>query len=188
MSTTMNQNAIQATTTAPVVATENVENTPKTPRAPSRPANFAKKAWDQATYDAYLDLVKIVTSSMSIPEFLTAHAALFANANVPAVESTVISLLIAMAKDTSKKDKETGESEKIRHINPIASLRAFFNGGWKERASYRIDYTAPKAPKKNEPKPKVKKSASETIVGLFNGMTEEERAALIAALTGNKAA
>lgn len=164
MSTTNNTQATTATT----------KTTPK------RPEGFTKHAWDTSTYAAYLDLVKVVSRSVSIADYLTAHAALFTNAGVPADEPTVISLVIAMAKDTTK------AHEKVRHINPISQLRAFFNGGWKDRAALRIDYKAPTAPKKSEPKPK--KSKQDTMVDWFNGMSAEERQALLAALTGQSAA
>lgn len=157
--------------------------TATTPKNPSRPATFSKSQWDKATYTAYMGLVAIVERRSSIAAFLKANAALFLGCGVPADEEHVLSLVIAMAKDT------TVDHEKVRKVNPIGSLRQFFNGAWAAKDALSISYKAPTAPKEPQPrKPKAKKSTEDTVKEYFGKMSPEEKAAFVAKLLGDIAA
>lgn len=148
------------------------ENKPAT-----RPATFSESQWKRATYTAYMDLVAIVERRMTIAQYLKAHAGLFMGCGVPADEQHMLSLVIAMAKDT------TVDHEKVRKVVSVASLRQFFNGAWQAKDAMKVVYKAPSKPQEPQPRtPKAKKSTEETVVSLFSKMTEAEKAALVAKL------
>lgn len=148
------------------------ENKPTT-----RPATFSKSQWDKATYTAYMGLIAIVERRATIATFLKDNAGLFMGCGVPADEAHVLSLVIAMAKDT------TVDHEKVRKVNPIGSLRQFFNTQWAVKDALKVSYKAPTQPKEPQPRtPKAKKSPEETVVSLFSKMNDAEKAALVAKL------
>lgn len=161
----------------------NTTNTTTSTKAPTRPACYKKTAWEKVTFSAYLDLINIVQRSLSITEFLTNHKALFVNCGIPCDESHLLSLVIAMAKDTTK------DGEKVRKINPIGSLRQFFNRTWAEKDALEVVYIAPSDPNAKKPSKKSpKKSKEEVAKEYFGSMTKEEKAAFIAKLMGEVAA
>ena len=154
-----------------------------TTKATTRPACYSKSAWEKATFSAYLDLIAIVQRSLSISEYLTNHKALFANCGIPCDEGHLLSLVIAMAKDTTK------DGEKVRKVNPIGSLRQFFNRTWADKDALEVVYTAPSDPNAKKPSKKApKKSPEEVAKEYFGSMSKEEKAAFIAKLMGEVAA
>lgn len=163
-------------------ATTNTTATTTT-KASTRPACYTKTAWEKATFAAYLDLIGIVQRTMSISEYLTAHKALFTNCGIPCDEAHLISLVIAMAKDTTK------DGEKVRKVNPIGSLRQFFNRTWAEKDALEVVYVAPSDPNaKKKSTPPKKKSSEEVAKEYFGNMSKEEKLAFIAKLMGETAA
>ena len=152
-------------------------------KSTTRPASFTKSQWDKATYTAYMGLISVVKGSKSVSVFLADNADLFTRSGVPTDEAHVLSLVIAMAKDT------TVEGEKVRKVNPISSLRQFFNRTWVEKDALDVRFKAPAAPKESKPRTaKPKKSAEETVKAYFGAMSAEEKAKFIASLMGEIAA
>lgn len=161
----------------------NTTNTTTSTKAPTRPACYTKTAWEKATFSAYLDLINIVQRSLSITEFLTNHKALFVNCGIPCDESHLLSLVIAMARDTTQKGVE------IRKVQPISNLRKFFFTTWVTKDALEVVYAVPSNPDaRKKPTPPKKKSAEEVAKEYFGSMTKEEKAAFIAKLMGEVAA
>ena len=152
-------------------------------KSTTRPATFTKSQWDRATYNAYLSLVSLVKGSKSISEYITENADLFTRSGVPADEAHVVSLLVSMTRDT------TVDGDKVRKVNPISSLRQFFNRSWSEKDALEVYYKAPAAPKESKPRTaKAKKTPEQTIKEYFGKMTPAEKAAFVANLMGEIAA
>ena len=154
-----------------------------TTKALTRPACYSKGDWEKATFSAYLDLIAIVQRSLSITEYLTTHKALFTNCGIPCDEGHLVSLVIAMARDTMQKGVE------IRKVQPISNLRKFFFTTWATKDALEVVYTAPSDPNaRKKPTPPKKKSAEEVAKEYFGSMSKEEKAAFIAKLMGEVAA
>ena len=171
------------------ITSTNAMNTTITPithsKSSKRPDGFTEKSWDQATYGAYIGLVNIVKGQATMEEYLTRNASLFNACGMPADETHFLSLLIAMAQDTSDK------GEKVRKVKARATLSAFFNGGWMEKDSLRVSYNAGKDPstkKYGSDSKKAKKTPEQTIKEYFGKMTPAEKAAFVANLMGEIAA
>ena len=112
----------------------------------TRPDSFTKSQWDKATYTAYMSLISLAQGKVSVAQFLKDNLDLFTRSGVPADEAHVLSLVIAMAKDT------TMSGEKVRKVNPIGSLRQFFNRTWAEKDALEVRYKTPTAPKESKPR------------------------------------
>lgn len=152
-------------------------------KSTTRPATFTKSQWDRATYNAYLSLISLIKGSKSVSEYIADNADLFTRSGVPADEVHVLSLLVSMAKDT------TVDGDKVRKVNPISSLRQFFNRTWVEKDALEVYYKAPAAPKEAKPRAaKPKKTAEQTVKEYFGAMTPEQKAQFIASLMGEIAA
>lgn len=128
----------------------------------SRPDTFTKSQWDKDTYDAYIGLIHVIQRTTTPEEYLVNTAALFNACGMPADVDHLLSLSIAMAKDT------TVDGEKVRKVSSIAVFRQFFNGAWEERENRRVAYVAPKAPKA---------PAAKASTGSKKGPTKAELAA-----------
>ena len=161
-----------------IIDNEKEDTTMTTTKKPAtRPEGYTKSAWEKATYTAYMGLIAIVERRATIAQYLKANADLFKGCGMPADEAHVLSLCIAMAKDT------TVDHEKVRKVNPIGSLRQFFNGAWAAKDAMAVSYKAPAAPKEAKPKaPKAKKTTEQTIKDAFAKMDAGQKAALIAQL------
>lgn len=155
MSTTTNTNA--------TITTNTIDNTKEvsvmsqvnqygftmpthTKKSTSRPDCFTKSQWDTQTYNAYIQFIQVIQRVTTPEEYLVATTPLFNACGMPADMDHLLSLAIAITKDT------TTEGEKVRKVSSIATFRQFFNGAWVERESRRVAFVAPKAPKPVTPK------------------------------------
>ena len=141
----------------------------------TRPATFTKSQWDKATYDCYMALVTLVKGEITLKQFTNKAAGLFTACGVPCDSQHIVSLLIAMTKDTTK------DHEKIRKVNSITGLRQFFNGAWEAKDSLQVVYNAGKAPTEKAKKAnKAKKPVTENAVTQWFGqMSAAEKTAFI---------
>ena len=144
----------------------------------TRPATFTKKAWDTQTYDAYIDYVHMIEHQTKAEDYLKKWASLFNLCGMTADVDHLLSLSIAVAKDTTINGSKEVKGEAVRKVNVIGSFRAFFNGGWMERDSRRVVYTMPKV---NPHDKKAKSSGSGN--GSKKGPTKAELEAQNAELT-----
>lgn len=117
-----------------------------TKKSTSRPDCYTKAAWENATFNAYLDFVKVIERKATPEDYLSKHVALFNTCGMPADVDHLLSLTIAIAKDTTVK------GEAVRKVLSCTTFRQFFNGAWLERENRTVVYTAPKAPKPEQPK------------------------------------
>ena len=117
-----------------------------TKKSTSRPDCFTKSQWDTQTYNAYIQFIQVIQRVTTPEEYLVATTPLFNACGMPADMDHLLSLAIAITKDT------TTEGEKVRKVSSIATFRQFFNGAWVERENRRVAFVAPKAPKPVTPK------------------------------------
>lgn len=112
-----------------------------TKKSTSRPDCFTKSQWDNQTYNAYIAFIQVIQRVTTPEEYLIATTPLFNACGMPADMDHLLSLAIAMAKDT------TTDGEKVRKVSSISTFRQFFNGAWVERENRPVVFVAPKAPK-----------------------------------------
>lgn len=117
-----------------------------TKKSTSRPDCFTKSQWDNQTYNAYIQFIQVIQRVTTPEEYLVATTPLFNSCGMPADMDHLLSLVIAMAKDT------TTEGMKVRKVSSISTFRQFFNGAWLERENRPVVFVAPKAPKPVTPK------------------------------------
>lgn len=117
-----------------------------TKKSTSRPDCFTKSQWDNQTYNAYIQFIQVIQRVTTPEEYLVATTPLFNSCGMPADMDHLLSLAIAMAKDT------TTDGEKVRKVSSISTFRQFFNGAWVERENRPVVFVAPKAPKPVTPK------------------------------------
>lgn len=150
-----------------------------TKKSTSRPDTFTKSQWDTQTYDAYIKFIRVIQRITTPEEYLATTASLFNACGMPADMDHLLSLAIAITKDT------TAEGEKVRKVSSIASFRQFFNGAWEERENRRIAYVAPKAPKpaaEKKPSANSKKGPTKAELAAQNAELLKQLDALKAAL------
>ena len=143
-----------------------------------RPEGYTKNAWDTDTFRVYNGVIKLVKGEFTMPVFVN-HPTVkdlmtrCCGATTPEDRyALTVSLIISMAKD------RTHNGEKERHINPIASLRSFFNGGYKLKSELPVTYTMPKEPKATAKKATTKAKASKPIT--IKDVPEEVKKAILA--------
>ena len=117
-----------------------------TKKSTSRPDCFTKSQWDTQTYNAYIQFIQVIQRVTTPEEYLVATTPLFNSCGIPADMDHLMSLAIAMAKDT------TTDGMKVRKVSSISTFRQFFNGAWVERENRPVVFVAPKAPKPVTPK------------------------------------
>ena len=145
----------------------------------SRPDTFTKSQWDKDTYDAYIQFVQVIQRVTTPEEYLVTATPLFNACGMPADMDHLMSLAIAMAKDT------TTNGMKVRKVSSISTFRQFFNGQWVERENRKVVYKAPKAPKpaaEKKPSAQSKKGPTKAELTAQNEALLKQIALLQAAL------
>lgn len=155
--------------------TTNTAATTNAKKPSSRPACFSKKDWENLTFDAYKDLVALVEGKTTGVKFLNRHVQLFKKCGIPADGKHLLSLVIAMAKDT------TQDHEKVRKILSISTFRQFFNKTWAEKDAMKVVSDA-KARGYKEHAKSTKNGPTKAELAAMNAELAKEIAALKAKL------
>ena len=157
-----------------------MSNNTNTKPAP-RPAVFTKKDWDLKTIRAYNGLIMLVKGELPKGRYSSMTKAylyhpvvkeLFEKCGIPFEEKQVLSLMFFMVREKAAE----------RHIIPVASLRKWFNGGWKVEKP--VTYTEPKVPAsatkttKKTKKVKSKEDEANEILATLSKMSVDELSAI----------
>ena len=148
----------------------------------TRPAVFTKKDWDLKTIRAYNGLIMLVKGELPKGRYSSMTKAylyhpvvkeLFEKCGIPFEEKQVLSLMFFMVRE------KTAE----RHIIPVASLRKWFNGGWKVEkpvtyTELKVHASATKTATKSKKNTKSKEDEANEILATLSKMSVDELSAI----------
>lgn len=150
--------------------------TTNTTKKATRPEGFTKAQWDNDTFRVYNGLIKLVKGEILAPQFVN-HPTVKSlmekccNATTPEARwGLFVNLIVSMD------SYSTVDHVKVNKIKSIATLRSWFNGGWKEKADRPVVYKEPKAPAKKAPakKSNAKKVKNVSVSQWIKGLTEDQ--------------
>lgn len=99
----------------------------KNANTPANTAPMTARAFKIASYDAYVQYVKLIEGEISTETAVEAMAPLFANYGFTLTTDNILNVLtIRMTNYTTK------DGEKVRNVKSIGVFRNFIKSGWRE--------------------------------------------------------